>query len=356
MAEGEKLHKRFNKILLISLAVIIVLLISYIFIDVILMFIVSLLLAFIFNPLVTTMENYGINRFIASLLTILVSFYLLFVGFSYIIPQLSDQFANLGSTINQSNIKQFLRSVDRTIIRYIPIIKAGTISSKVETWISSFFINILDSLSNLVSSVVSVVAIVVIVPFMTFFLLKDNKRIIKGVLNVMPNKYFEVSYWVIRQISIQLGRFVRGWIFDAFVVGILSGIGLSILGINNAIPIGVIAGIGHLIPYFGPIIGGIPAIIISVAQFGNFSMLPSIIIMFTIVYTVDNGFIQPNIFSKSVGMHPLIIIILIIAGSQLMGVLGMLLAVPAATVFRTATKEMYQGYKNYSIIKNPLKI
>lgn len=356
MAEVEKSRRRFNKILLISLAIIIVILIFYLLLDIILMLIISLLIAFIFNPLVTALENHGVNRFVASLLTILVSFYLLFLGLSYIIPQLTDQFANLSSTINQSNIKQFLRSIDRTIIKYIPIIKAGTISSKVETWISSFFLNILDSLSNLVSSVVSVIAIVIIVPFMTFFLMKDNKKIIKGVLNIMPNKYFEVSYWVIRQISVQLGRFVRGWIIDAFAVGFLSGLGLSILGINNAIPIGVIAGIGHLIPYFGPIIGSIPAIIISVTQFGNFSMLPSIIIMFTIVYTIDNGFIQPNVFSKSVDMHPLIIILLIIAGSQLVGVIGMLLAVPFATVIRTATKEIYHGYKNYSIIKNPLKI
>jgi predicted PurR-regulated permease PerM len=241
--------------------------------------------------------------------------------------------------------------LDRAIIKYIPFVKSGTISIRIETWISSFFINILDSLSNFVSSIVSVIAVVVIVPFMTFFLIKDNKGIIKGILNIMPNKYFEVSYWVIRQISVQLGRFVRGWIFDAFMVGLLSGIGLSILGINNAIPIGVIAGVGHLIPYFGPIIGGIPAILISIAQFGNFSMLPSIIIMFALIYTVDNGFIQPNVFSKSVDMHPLLIIILIICGSQLMGIFGMLLAVPTATVIRTAAREIYHGYKNYSIIK-----
>jgi predicted PurR-regulated permease PerM len=167
----------------------------------------------------------------------------------------------------------------------------------------------------------------------------------------MPNRYFEVSYWVIRKISIQLGRFVRGWILDAFLVGFLSALGLSILGINNSVSIGVIAGIGHLIPYFGPIIGGIPAIIISVVQFGDLSMLPSIIIMFLIIYTIDNGFIQPNVFSKSTDFHPIVIIVLIIAGSSLMGVIGMLLAIPTATVVKTAAKEIYNGYKNYKIIK-----
>ena len=167
----------------------------------------------------------------------------------------------------------------------------------------------------------------------------------------MPNKYFEVSYSVIRKISIQLGRFVRGWIFDAFMVGLLSGIGLAILGIDNAASIGLIAGIGHLIPYFGPILGGIPAIIISVIQFGNFSMLPKILLMFCCIYLLDNGFIQPNVFSKSTDIHPLMIIFLIIIGSQTMGILGMLLAVPAATVIKTAAREIYLGYKNYKIIR-----
>jgi predicted PurR-regulated permease PerM len=167
----------------------------------------------------------------------------------------------------------------------------------------------------------------------------------------MPNRYFEMSYWVTKKMGVELSRFVRGWIFDAFAVGFLSAIGLSILGIKNPISIGFVAGVGHLIPYFGPIIGGIPAIIISIVQFGDFSMLPNIVIMFLLVYTFDNGFIQPNVFSKSTDLHPLLIIILILAGSQVMGILGMLLAVPAATVLRTAAREIYLGYKNYRIIR-----
>ena len=73
--------------------------------------------------------------------------------------------------------------------------------------------------------------------------------------------------------------------------------------------------------------------------------------MFLLIYAFDNGFIQPNVFSKSTDFHPLIIIILIIAGEQLLGIFGMLIAVPTATVIRTAAKEIYSGFKNYKIIK-----
>lgn len=76
-----------------------------------------------------------------------------------------------------------------------------------------------------------------------------------------------------------------------------------------------------------------------------------IIMIVSLTYTIDNGFVQPYVFSKSVDMHPIIIILLIITGSELLGLIGMLLAVPTATVIKTTVKEVYFAYKNYSIVK-----
>lgn len=324
---------------------------SFVFSDIILMLIISILFALIFDPVVKMFERMGIKRTTGIFIIIIVNSAVLFFIISYLVPILSVQMDTLGKSFTRSNIKEMLNAIDKRAVKIMPLIRPGIISVKIENFLTSLFIGSIGEVSNLISSLVSTIAILVVIPFMTYFLLRDNKELKKGLLNIIPNKYFEMSYYVIMKISIQLGRFVRGWILDASIVGLLSGIGLSILGIDNAIPIGIVAGIGHLIPYFGPIIGGIPAIIISVVQFGDFSMLPNILLMFLIIYTVDNGFIQPNVFSKSVDMHPLIIILLILIGSQVMGVLGMLLAVPTATVIRTAAKEIYFAYKNYSIIK-----
>jgi predicted PurR-regulated permease PerM len=323
----------------------------FFFSEIILMLIISVLLAMILDPAVKPLENIGLGRTTAIIVIVTFISVILFFVLSYLFPILSQQIETLSQSVAQANIKALMTDIDRKIVHFIPFIKPGTISARLENFMSSLFVDSIGEISNLISNLLSTIAIVVIIPFMTFFLLRDNKELKKGLLNIVPNKYFEMSYWVIMKISIQLGRFVRGWILDASLVGLLSSIGLSILGIDNAIPIGIIAGLGHLIPYFGPVIGGIPAIIISVIQFGNFSMLPSIILMFLIIYTLDNGIIQPNVFSKSVDMHPLVIILLILTGSQVMGILGMLLAVPSATVIRTAVKEIYFAYKNYSIIR-----
>jgi predicted PurR-regulated permease PerM len=145
--------------------------------------------------------------------------------------------------------------------------------------------------------------------------------------------------------------FVRAWIFDATFVGMMIGFGFYFIGVPNALPLGVIAGFGHLIPYFGPIVGGVPALIVSLMQFGDFSQAPLIILVVLITYAFDNGFVQPYIFGKSVDMHPIAIILLIISGGTLFGIYGMLLAVPVATVIKTFSKEIYFAKKNYKIAR-----
>ena len=151
--------------------------------------------------------------------------------------------------------------------------------------------------------------------------------------------------------TLKLGLFVRAWIFDATFVGLVIGFGFYFIGVPNALPLGVIAGLGHLIPYFGPIIGGIPAIIVSIVQYGDLSQVPLILLVVLTTYALDNGFVQPYIFGKSVDMHPVMIILLIISGGILFGLFGMLLAVPVATVIKTFSKEIYFARKNYRIAR-----
>ncbi|NOX16762.1 MAG: AI-2E family transporter [Chlorobi bacterium] len=351
MQEIKKHGKNIYQVIALIVAAAVVVYFSLLFLDIIIMLVISLLIAMILNPVVRFLESNNLPRGLAVMLVFLLTAFTIFIGLYILIPKIIGQFNALAHTFSKDKINMILGDFETTLKENLPFIDTEGILTRLSDFVSGLFVQSINNLSKIVSSIVSVMAISIIVPFMTYFILRDNDKIVKGILNVMPNKYFEMVYLVIFKIRIQLGRFVRGWLLDAASVGILSAVGLSILGIQNSITIGIIAGLGHLIPYFGPIIGGIPAIIISVTQFGDLSMLPSIIVMFLIVYAMDNGFIQPNVFSKSTDMHPLIIIILVLAGSQIMGVLGMLLAVPIATVVRTASKEIYLGYKNYKILK-----
>jgi predicted PurR-regulated permease PerM len=344
---ARKIGKSFIALLLLA----IVIYITLVFFDIILMLTISILIALIFNPLVTVIEKHGVSRLISVLIVFVLTGVVIFLGLSIFIPKIITQLNAIANNLTQEEIANLFKQIEEEMKNYLPFIDSEDLASQLSKFSSNLIVDSIDNISNIVSSIVSVIAISVIVPFMTFFLLKDNKRIVKGIINIMPNRYFEMSYSVIKQISTQLGRFVRGWILDAFLVGFMAAVGLAILGIQNSVTIGFVAGIGHLIPYFGPILGGVPAILISVIQFGDFSMFPTIVILFVIIYTIDNGYIQPNVFSKSTDIHPLIIIILILVGNQAMGIFGMLIAVPTATVIKTAAREIYNGFKNYKIIR-----
>ncbi len=343
--------KRISRIFLWIFLLFIFIYLIYLLSDIIVILIISILLAFIFDPLVSLLEQEGFNRLASTLFIFFGIGLFVYLGLSFIIPKFTLQMNHFLDTLHEFNINDQLQKIEHEIQAFIPSFPSGELSKSVDGFIKNLIKNPFDSISVLLSSIFSIAAILIIVPFISFFLIKDSRNILQGILHIMPNKYFEMSYYISKKVSKQIGRFVRAWIFDATFVGTFCGLGFYILGIDNALPLGMIAGMGHLVPYLGPVIGGIPAAIISIIQFGDFSHIPYIILVLAAIYTLDNGFIQPYIFAKSVEMHPIVIILLIISGSQLFGVLGMLLAVPTAAVIRTLVKESYFAFKNYKIAK-----
>ncbi|MDF1611809.1 AI-2E family transporter [Stygiobacter electus] len=326
---------------------------SFIFIkNSLIILISSVLISFIFKPVVDFFEKKKIPRSVSVLIIFFICSLLLFVSLYLLIPQLIVQTNHLLENLTEEKIKLILTSLEESIISKFPFLNKVDLTNQFAKFLSDFFINISNNLSKLVTNLFSFFAVLFIIPFLTFFLLKDSKLIVEEIINLSPSKYSELTKYVVSKTTHQLSRYVRGWILDAFIVGSLIAIGLTILGINNSISIGFIAGLGHLIPYFGPVIGGLPALIISLFQYGDFSMLPALIILFAVVYTFDNGIIQPKIFSKSTDLHPVVIIFLILIGNELLGLLGMLIAIPATTVIKTIIKEVKIGLQLYKTREN----
>ena len=344
-------YKTTSKILIWITGTIILLYLVYMLTEILIILALSILLTFIFAPFVALLEGKGFNRMTSTLIIFGIFGFIIYLSLSVIIPKLIFQMNQLVGALQGFSFDDEMKALEASILHYLPFLEPGSISTRLESFFSSQLINAVDSITEVLSSIVSVLAVLIIVPFITFFLLKDNKRILQGILHTVPNKYFEMSYYVLKKVTLQLGLFVRAWIFDATFVGVMIGFGFYFIGVPNALPLGVIAGLGHLIPYFGPVIGGIPAIIVSVVQYGDLSQVPLIMLVVLITYTFDNGFVQPSVFGKSVDMHPIVIILLIISGGILFGMMGMLLAIPVATVIKTLSKEIYFATKNYKIAR-----
>lgn len=348
---SENLYKSLKRFLLWSVVAITALFLFYTLIDILLILTISIMLAFIFAPFLHLLEEQGFNRLSSTLIVFAGFGFFVYLGLSFVIPKLIFQMDQLIKSLEGFSLNKELQSLESAIYHYLPLFSPGDLSSRVEHFISSQIVQSFENITTVVSSVVTVAAVSVIVPFITFFVLKDSARIQKAIIQVVPNKYFEMSYWILKRISLQLGRFVRAWVFDATFVGVCIGFGFYLIGVPNALPLGVIAGLGHLIPYLGPIIGGVPAIIISLIQFGDFSQTPLIMLIVALTYTFDNGFVQPYVFAKSADIHPIFIILLIITGGQLFGLFGLLLAVPITSVLKTFIKEIYFAFKNYRIAR-----
>jgi predicted PurR-regulated permease PerM len=348
---SETTYKSSVKIILWALLIAGVVYLFYTLINILLILAVSILLAFIFAPFMHLLEERGFNRLSSTLIVFAAFGFIVYLGLSFVIPKLIFQMDQLIKSLEGFSLNEELRSIEAAIYHYLPLFNPGDLSTRVEHFISTQIVQSFENITALVSGVVTIAAVLVIVPFITFFILKDSSHIQRAIIQIVPNKYFEMSYWILKRISLQLGRFVRAWIFDATFVGVCIGFGFYLIGLPNALPLGVIAGLGHLIPYLGPIIGGVPAIIISLIQFGDFSQTPLIMLIVALTYTFDNGFVQPYVFAKSADIHPIFIILLIITGGQFFGLFGLLLAVPVASVLKTFVKEIYFAFKNYRIAR-----
>lgn len=208
---------------------------------------------------------------------------------------------------------------------------------------------LLGRTTEVVGGVVSGLMLVVIVPFVAFFFLKEGRRITHGVIELVPNAYFELILNLLHQINGQIGGYIRGQILAVTLVASLSVLGLSILGMPYFLPVGVLAGLANMIPYLGPLIGIVSATIVALATLGGMGLVMKVVILFLIIQIIDNVIIQPMVVAKSVDLHPLVVLVVVMIGSDLMGMAGMLIAVPLTGILKVSGQTVFEGLKSYNI-------
>ncbi|GAB4340369.1 MAG: AI-2E family transporter [Calditrichia bacterium] len=308
--------------------------------------IISALIAYILDPLAGRLESRGMSRTMATLIVfsglmaILIGFILL------LLPVITQEVKELQAAFAAGEVQIFFKKTESLLQERLAGL--GISNLNLTERLQTFFTRFGEGLLGYLLNVVSIITNLVIIPFIIFFLLKDGQQIKKQLISLVPNRYFEFSLNLLYKMDLQLGNYLRGQFLDAFIIGILSITALWILGINYFFVIGAFAGLANLIPYIGPITGAIPAIIVSVVQTGNFSMVTWIVLAFAIVQLADNVLVQPIVVAKTVNMHPLLVLLVVIIGGQFMGILGMILAVPVTGVLKVIIQETYRSYKQYS--------
>jgi len=310
--------------------------------------VISALMAYILDPVASYLEAKGLSRSNATIIIFLLLFVAIgLVGWT-LLPGLFHELFSLQQSLDLKDTTSISQKIQKFIDQNLGFInlKNIDIDEKVKKIISLLTDELLSVLTNLVS----VISYIVIIPFVIFFLLKDGRNMKKAFIHIIPNRYFEMVLNVIHKIDQQLGWYLRGQFTEAFVVGLLSVIALWLLDVQYFILIGVFAGLANMIPYVGPVAGAVPAIIITIINGGEPIKILYIVIAFSIVQLIDNIILQPLVLSKSVKLHPLIIVFVVLIGGQFFGVLGMLLAVPIAGIIKVTSSELYLGIRKFNLI------
>jgi putative permease len=308
--------------------------------------IVSGLSAFVMRPLVKLLEfRLGLRRSLSIAIVFLLAGGGTVLALMQIIPLFTDTVRSMYDAFKVFNFDDKLNELAKGLTAHAPFIKPEDLVKKAHVALDAGLQMLGDSVGTLAGFAVNLA----IVPFITYFILAEGDGAMKKLIERVPNKYFEMTLNVLHKIGSDLVGYLKGWILDSAIIGVLTIIGLTILGVQYSVLIGALAGVANLIPYVGVAVAATLAIIMSLTQLGNFSMLVPIGVLMLLIRGIDDTIVQPMCFAKSIDMHPLMVILVLIIGHELLGIAGLVVAIPLATILKASAIETYWGLKHYSI-------
>ncbi|WP_099223360.1 AI-2E family transporter [Listeria costaricensis] len=332
------------EILALALIVFVLLKMKYIFQPLVVIFstlfmpiLISGFLFYMFNPVVTFLEKRKVPRLL-SVILIFIVFILLLVGAIMTVgPILAQQVADLAKALPGywNDFEKWLQGLSNNQMLANIDIKSelSKLNLSIPDIMNSVLSGITSSIGAIAGFVTSFVMVLVTVPFILFYMFKDGNKFIDSVEKFFPTFIREDAKKIIREMNKTLSTYISSQVLDCLFIGIITFIGYLIIGQPYALLFGFIAGATNIIPYLGPFIGAAPAVI--VALFVSPYQALFVIIVVTIVQQIDGNVLQPLIMGRSLKIHPLTIIIILLVAGNLAGLIGMILGVPTYAVIKT---------------------
>ena len=317
--------------------------------QIIYIFISGMVLAYLLYPLVEHFSRRNMPKLLPIILSYAIFSAVLACLIFILIPRLYGESQSLTAA---------LPIYTEMIVQYFQNLSAGFGLFLQNTGLEDFSMNITMLLQDKVTvftektmayilSLPQLVLYILLAPVLSFYFLRDHKKISASFLQVFPpEKRSEISI-LGESIDMALKGFIKGNLLVAVIVGLISGIGLFFLDLEYSMTLGAFVGIFNLIPYFGPFLGAIPVIIIAILTPG--SKIIFILFFLFFVQQIENIFISPKIIGEQVGLHPLAIIFFVLIGGYAGGLFGMLFIIPFAAVGKILIKYLYEKIVAFSI-------
>lgn len=298
--------------------------VTYLIRDLLLLLFVAVILMSALSPMVSFFTNLKIPKSLS-------------IGITYII------IIAIVAGILTSVVTPLIEETSKLVVSLPPVLDqlfnlSGIDKSVFQSQLTSLSKNVFSLTLAIFDNLLAVIFLLVL----TFYLLLERQSLEARTAALFIGREERIKKSII-QIEEKLGAWLRGQLLLSFIVGLLSYIGLTILGIPYALPLAVIAGVLEVVPIIGPIISAIPAIMIALTISPILSL--GVVAIYFVIQQMENHLIVPQVMRAAVGLNPLVVILAIAVGSRLLGFAGALLAVPIAVVLQIIVTEIIEEKK-----------
>ncbi|OQA46740.1 MAG: pheromone autoinducer 2 transporter [Chloroflexi bacterium ADurb.Bin325] len=343
---------RRNRLLLVLALILIVLLALWAARDALFPYILALALAYILLPVVNRLELWLLRvlprpracRALAILLTYLLAIGLFIGFFQLVVPIIIQQFRLLwdsrevwisgGERLAADLLEWYYANIPADIqARVAASLQdvAAALGRALQAGVRATF--------SAVTGTISFMLGLIVIPFWLFYVLFDQSKAMRGLVSVLPARWRADFLNVVRIADNVMGAYLRGQLLLCLFIGVIVTIALSLLGVQFPAVLGLLAGTFEILPFIGPILGLVPAVIVAAIQDPLLAVWT--LIVFLAIQQVENIFLVPRISGKAVELHPAVIMVVLVIGNQVAGLWGMLLAVPLTAILRDLFKYLY---------------
>ncbi len=331
----------------------------YVFSSILLPFVVGMTLAYFLDPVADRLERLGLSRMLATLV-ILVSFIVIFVlALMIFVPILVSQLADFAVRLPGyiAQLQALIASQNAEWIKKVIGVDASVLKNGLGSLVSEgagFVSTLIASVWSSSKTIIDIAGLFIVTPVVAFYTLYDWDRMVAKVDDWIPRDHLTAVRAIFAEINTAIAGFVRGQGTLCFILGLLYAAGLTLVGLNFALLIGLFAGLISFIPYVGSLVGLVLALGVAIVQFWpDWLMVGAVALVFFIGQFIEGNILQPKLVGQSVGLHPVWLMFALFAFGALFGFVGLMVAVPAAAavgvlvrfaISRYMASPLYRGH------------
>ena len=323
----------------------------YLLAPVLMPFAFAVMLAYLGDPLTDRLETYQLSRTHAVVLVFSAMTLMFVLVLLLLLPLLEYQVEHF-----VSNLPAYVAWLNETVIPWLqgrfhlgirPINLNQIINLVKSHWEQAGGIAaaLMSSVSHSGGVLAEWLMNVLLIPVVTFYLLRDWDGLIVKVHDLLPRRVAPTATKLAREVDTVLSAFVRGQFYVMLALGCIYSVGLWLTGLDLALLIGMLAGLVSFVPYLGSIVGIVTACVAALVQFHDLMQLVPVVIVFIIGQSLEGMVLTPMLVGDKIGLHPVAVMFAVLAGGQLFGFLGILLALPVASVTMVLLRHVHDLYR-----------